>query len=442
MHHDLAILGAGFSGSLCALIAKQIGMNSILIEKGSHPRFAIGESSTPQADIALANIAEKYNLRNIKPFSSYGTWKETYPDISCGPKRGFTYINHCGGGELLVAANPDQYHADTHWYREEFDAFLVDEVKQSGISYIDQTEFEITAGKPWSLTSKHHSITSDFIIDATGGANPLSIAQVHPFQTNTRCIFSHFTGVTPWGKLHSKPEHPFTCHESALHHIFDGGWMYVLHFDNGITSAGFVLETLARPNDSWNSLIHEFPDIKQQFKHAKSVMPIVETKRMQRCASNMVGSNWAMLPHAAYFVDPMHSSGNAHTLQCIDRLMQCLLSNELFESLQQYESKMYCEAMLVDQLVHGAYESMEDFESFTNYVMLYFAGADFSERKRRDNVETGFLNSHDEAYKAKVAYWYGQAVAGNPIPNLASEIEPWNLAGLCDPMKKNMYDYA
>ena len=98
--------------------------------------------------------------------------------------------------------------------------------------------------------------------------------------------------------------------------------------------------------------------------------------------------------------------------------------------------------MLVDQLVHGTYESMDDFESFSNYVMLYFAGADFSERKRRENVETGFLNSHDEAYKAKVAYWYRQAIAGGPVPNLASEIEPWNLAGLCDPMKKNMYDYA
>ena len=69
MHHDVAILGSGFGGSIAALIAKQLGMNPILIEKGKHPRFAIGESTTPQADIALANIADAYNLPRLKPLA-------------------------------------------------------------------------------------------------------------------------------------------------------------------------------------------------------------------------------------------------------------------------------------------------------------------------------------------------------------------------------------
>ena len=71
MQHDLAILGSGLGGSIAALIAKQMGLNPILIEKGSHPRFAIGESSTPQADIALANIADTYNLPQLKPLARY-----------------------------------------------------------------------------------------------------------------------------------------------------------------------------------------------------------------------------------------------------------------------------------------------------------------------------------------------------------------------------------
>ena len=85
---------------------------------------------------------------------------------------------------------------------------------------------------------------------------------------------------------------------------------------------------------------------------------------------------------------------------------------------------------------------MDDFESLANYVMLYFVGADFSERKRRMNLDTGFLNSKDETFTATVDHWYHEAVKGSPIPNLARQIEPWNMVGLCDPNKQNMYDYA
>ncbi|MGY8753283.1 MAG: NAD(P)-binding protein, partial [Phycisphaerales bacterium] len=94
MRYDLAILGSGFGGSITALIANQMGMRTVLIEKGSHPRFATGESSTPQADIALATIADTYNLPRLKPLARYGSWKEAYPELNCGPKRGFTYIHH------------------------------------------------------------------------------------------------------------------------------------------------------------------------------------------------------------------------------------------------------------------------------------------------------------------------------------------------------------
>ena len=71
----------------------------------------------------LRHIADTYNLEFLRPFASYGSWVKEYPNIPCGPKRGFSYFNHqVGGGELLVAANPDLEHADTHWYRESFDA--------------------------------------------------------------------------------------------------------------------------------------------------------------------------------------------------------------------------------------------------------------------------------------------------------------------------------
>jgi len=441
MHHDVAILGSGFGGSIAALIAKKLGMNPILIEKGTHPRFTIGESSTPQANIALSYLVKKYNLPTLAPLTQYGTWKDNYPGLACGPKRGFTYIHHgANGGELLVAANPSQYEADTHWYRSDIDSFLVNEVIKAGIPYVDNVDVVLSDDSPWRLKACNFSCTADFVIDATGGANPLQIPQdIHTIQTSSRVMFAHFKGVTPWGEVHGKPEHPYPCHDAALHHIFAGGWMYVLHFDTGITSAGFVLDTIERSDDTWESLMEEFPSIYEQFQNAERVTPLIETQKIQRCSASFSDGNWAMLPHSAYFIDPLHSTGIAHTLHCIDRLLQSIGN---VGALIEYDTQMRQEIRLIDQLVHGSYACMSDFDSFANFVMLYFAGADFSERQRRNNIETGFLNIQDESYRVTVDRVYKHAVSGRAVNNLGNEIEPWNLVGLCDPAKQNMYDYA
>lgn len=448
MHHDLAILGAGFGGSITALIAKQMGMNPILIERGSHPRFAIGESATPQADITLASIADTYNLPRLKPLTRYGTWKEAYPELLCGPKRGFTYIHHPNiEAELLVAASPDLCNADTHWYRADLDAFLVDEVKDAGISYFDRTDVTATSRVPWELTSDNFTCSADFLIDATGGANPLHVPQdkFHALRTNSRVLYSHFKGVIPWGEMHGKPQHPYPSHDAALHHVFRGGWMYVLHFDNGITSAGFVLDNVERPTDSWKTLMDEFPSIQEQFQNAEPTMSIVQTDRIQRCTTQMVGENWAMLPHAAAFIDPLHSAGNAHTLCGIERLMPMLqLSpSDRYTALQAYQSTTFHEVDLLDKLIHGCYLCLDNFDLLSHFVMLYFSGADFTERQRRCGNPTGFLNSGEEKFCTMVDSFYQQMVDGTiKAASVADAIEPWNVAGLCDPSKQNMYDYA
>ena len=50
---DIAIVGSGFSGSLLAILCRRLGRSVVLIERGSHPRFAIGESSSPLANLVL-----------------------------------------------------------------------------------------------------------------------------------------------------------------------------------------------------------------------------------------------------------------------------------------------------------------------------------------------------------------------------------------------------
>src|SRR5437870_5781735 len=49
----VAIVGSGFAGSLLARILAVQGHGVALLERGTHPRFAIGESSTPLANLTL-----------------------------------------------------------------------------------------------------------------------------------------------------------------------------------------------------------------------------------------------------------------------------------------------------------------------------------------------------------------------------------------------------
>src|SRR5262249_45568127 len=127
---DVAIVGSGFAGSLTALALRRLDRSVVLVERGAHPRFALGESSSPPAHLLLEELCERYSLDRIRPLAAWGSWRRERPEIACGLKRGFTFYSHRFGehftrdperaAELLVAASPCDEVADTHWYRADF----------------------------------------------------------------------------------------------------------------------------------------------------------------------------------------------------------------------------------------------------------------------------------------------------------------------------------
>ena len=218
---DIAVMGAGFSGSLMAMLLNQIGLRPVLIDRGSHPRFAVGESSTPVANLILEGLAKRYDLPRIAPFANYASWKRTYPEIVCGLKRGFSYFHHTfdqdfqpradRANELMVAASLADDDADTHWLRSDFDQFLAREVASMGIPYFERASIDtLTAcGAGWELSGVANSsprdvgdigdtagplgepirIRADFVLDASGDggflAKQLGIG-LHPAGMSTR----------------------------------------------------------------------------------------------------------------------------------------------------------------------------------------------------------------------------------------------------------------
>jgi len=146
---DVAVVGSGFGGSLTALALLKRNRRVALIERGRHPRFAIGESSTPLANLLLEELSTQYELPRLRPFCKWGPWQRTRPDVAVGLKRGFSFFFHqphagfaddgSHARQLLVAASPHDEIADTHWYRPDFDQALVEEARREGAVYLDET---------------------------------------------------------------------------------------------------------------------------------------------------------------------------------------------------------------------------------------------------------------------------------------------------------------
>jgi tetracycline 7-halogenase / FADH2 O2-dependent halogenase len=473
-------------------------LRPVVIERGTHPRLVLGESSTPVADLVLQQLCRTYDLPRIVPLAEYGSWQKEYPGLPCGLKRGFSYFKHSPGerfvprddhaNELLVAASRSDDDADTHWYRPAFDEFLVRELQAAGIPYFDRTEIvELIDGDCWTITADRDGerlrLTAGFIVDASGEAGFMARRLGIPttpegMLTNSRCVYGHFTGVKPWADVLSgrcndraRPsappqfaDHPFPCDDAALHHVFDDGWMYVLRFNNGVTSAGFLLKAARHPLNphvspelEWQNWIARFPSIAGQFAKAELTElcgSIRRTPRLQRCARRSVGPNWAMLPLAAYSLDALHSSGNAHTLSGIERLVRILETSlgteRLYPALLDYQRTLRAEIGLIDTMVAGCYATFHEFELLTSFAMFYFAAATMSEHARRTGThrpDHAFLLAHDNEFVARVQDCYSRVAQGVTDPatfrdHVAELLAPYNIAGLCDPAKRNMYPFA
>lgn len=476
----IVIVGSGFAGSLLALIARTLDLDVVLLERVRHPRFAIGESSTPLANRQLQRVATDFNLPWLGPFTKYGSWKTAHPEITCGLKRGFSFFRHREGrsfessdhhdNELLVAANPDAPRGDTHWYRSEFDAFLVDRAVESGVCYIDGCKIShLERECAWRIRATTEAgsleISADFFVDATGDGNVLARSiglspDLTNVRTNTRALFSHFEEVRPWSDIldehdASRREHPFPCDAAALHHLLDGAWMWVLRFDNGITSAGLSLNVAHHPRrpslapeGEWQQWLERYPSVKRQFDGARAIRPITATDRLQRRLSVAAGSDWAALPHAAAFVDPWLSSGIAHTLYSVRRLASVFAAIKAAKDpapqLHDYSQRLLREAALADRITAACFGRFDCFPVLASLTMLYFAAVTYAEHQADDY---DFLLADDRHFTAQVkeitdaAMCVDVAQAAAFQTDVARRLAPYNVAGLCDPARRNMYPF-
>ena len=493
----VVVVGAGFAGAIAARITRAQGHDVTLIDKGRHPRFALGESSTPLAAIVLERLATRYGLADLDQLATYGRWRTHLGKLRCGLKRGFTFYRHQPGEpfrgdtgntrRLLVAASPNDAVADTHWMREDVDQFLVRRAQDEGVRYWDDTALTAveTDVETISLTATRSGRTlrlaADFVIDASGAAGVvarrLGAGSEQPVKgwLHTGLVYGHFEGVTPLVSSLSPdsiiPEGPFPDEHAAVHHLIDEGWMYELRFDDGVVSAGFVLEQncdggtgnrqtsdLAHrdPSDLFHDLLQRYPTLADEFARAKPTRPMATIPTLQRRLTKAAGHRWAALPHTYMFWSPLFSTGIAWSLIGVERVGLMLEGrvrhDELASAVRRYEMSLTAEGNYLRQLIEGAYSCRRDFDRFDAFAQVYFVAASYCETIQRlcdppDGLNGGwgwhgFLGATDPGLREIVSAAC-QLIQTDTGPSRLDEVRRLvssrNVAGLADPLRRRLY---
>jgi len=393
-----------------SMILAKNDLDVLMIEAKTHPRFAIGEGMLPLSAVWMWIVGEYFDIPEIQHVSDTNKVVDNITS-SCGIKHSVGFVYHereqpFRGEHAHQLVPPEMpFYKESHLVREDIDHYLVQSAETYGVTYVDETpitDIEINEDDV-TVTTSRGTTSGAFFIDATGGNSILAEKmgyrdETPDLETNTRAIFTHVEGLDPFDDLIEEEDHPSQTnrlHDGTLHHVFDGGWMWVIPFDNferseeTKASVGLMLDRDSYPRDDTLSAEEEFyeiisayPDIERHLKPVEPVMPWIRTDRIQRSASKSTGHRHLLTNHTYGFVDPLYSQGLVHTFESVFRSAILLLdafaaddfAADRFTPIEDLHERQLKTA---DLLVSSAYKATGEFDLWNAWTQLILAESVF-----------------------------------------------------------------
>jgi len=393
---------------LGAVLARH-GIRVLLIDSATHPRFAVGEATTPDTSFRLKILSAKYDVPEIGYLSAFHKLRD-HVSPACGVKRAFSFLYQREGKEQ----NPKESHQyptlaapmgpDCHFFRQDTDAYMLAIAVKYGAETRQETkvaDVDIGETSVSVTTQKGVKYTAQYLVDAAGYRSPVADKMglrgkpEEFFKTNSRSMFTHMVGVKMYdqvGAPRKEYELKYPLSQGTLHHVIDGGWFWVIPFNNHadavnpLCSVGLTLdrnkypETGMDPEEEFFQFVNRYPSMRRQFEGARAVRNWVSTKRLQYCSTQTVGNRYALLSHAGGFIDPLFSPGLNLTASNTDLLARHLIrafretgdfSREAFKLVEdrfQYNLKYF------DRVVGTAFMSFRDYDLWDAWFRVWVVG--------------------------------------------------------------------
>lgn len=445
--YDVIVLGSGFAGSIAAVCLGSAGISTLVVEKKEHPRFVIGESSTPQTTSDIKYLANTWNVPELRNVSHYAGVKS----IGCitYPKEVFWFGYHEEGKklapdhEVVSMTTLPPLGPDSHMLREDIDTYLVSLFPKYKVDFIENTApQEYTTHKDYveiglvtynkdgaEKATENRTVRGKFIVDATGHncflARKFGIFNHDPtLKTRSRTIYSHFQTTPDWKLdrvLGGRCEHINTSRDNGtMHHVFPGGWIWVIPFENNTVSLGITLDLELYPLDhsisaqeEWDSILNRFPTIKEHLGGLVRLRSFIRSGRIQITSDTIIGDRFVLTPHASTFIDPLYSTGMALSVRFVKRLVPVVQQiksedadteriKELLAPMQElFDTEVDC----IDKIVYGTYYAYHHLAVYRQYWRFWIIATLQTVGLTRDTPEAlfGGFNPYfrtllDEAY--------------------------------------------
>ncbi|NEA55108.1 FAD-dependent oxidoreductase [Streptomyces sp. SID13666] len=446
--HDVIILGSGIAGAtLGAILAKQ-GVSVLLLDGGTHPRFAVGESTTLYTLKVFRLLARRYGVPELESLTSY---QGIHDDIAptSGTKRHFGFIRHEEGkepdpAEFLQFSPPSKVLQTGHLFRQDTDAYLFHAAVRYGCDVRQAFHVEDV-----ELKEHHVAVVGKggeryegrYLVDASGFRSPIAkeLGLRKPpekVKHHSRSMFTHMLGVRPTDEcLRVGPEDapPIPWVEGTMHHLFDRGWFWSIPFNNApgsrnpLVSVGLTLDERmypknhdVTPEEEFRSFAARFPAVERLFADAKTVRPWVSADRIQYASDKTVGHRWCLMSHAAGFIDPLYSRGLTNTGEVVNslawRLLDALAEDDFDEERFRYVDELQQGLIRYnDELVNCSFISFKD-HSLWNAVYRIWCAAEVPINLRFDRFTERFADSGDDGVLRAMeeAAYPGLPVPGSP----------------------------
>ena len=430
---DVIIIGSGLAGGMLGAILARRGLSVTMLEASAHPRFAIGESVVPEFGARARIMADLFEVPELAHLS---TFSDVIHHISAasGIKRSFTFAWHADG-EVHRGRHTTQFRTfpsplgpDTHLYRSDVDNWMTSVAIRYGVQYRERARVSDVGvdSDGVEVAAAGETFRGRFLVDGSGHrsvlAQKMGLRLDDPgTATDTRTIFNHFVGVGQFAQSRPAADRlnaPSPVDQATLHHLFDGGWFWVIPFDNHnssvnpLCSVGLTLDRRRFPEtgrpaaEEFQEFVDRLPSFASQMRNAKPVRSWVSTPRLQYASSPLAGDRWCLLPHSAGFIDALYSNGLTLALVGVQSVARSVLQSfaeDRFtvDRFAQLQSEMQDNLRAADQLVHGSLVCFRSFALF-NAWFRFWAVSNFHGTAGLVSLHSRFQRTGDRAILERV----------------------------------------